>query len=111
MTIAIWSPRRNLVIAITQAPFAIVSTDIPHGYTEGDIVKFYIPESFGMQQANLQQTTILDIPTSTTFTTSMNSTLFDAFVVPVAPTQKAQVVPVGEINSSLDNPFTVLGAI
>lgn len=111
MTIAIWSPRRNLVIAITQAPFAIVTTNIPHGYTDGDIVKFYIPENYGMQQANLFQTTILDIPTPTTFTTSMNSSLFDAFMVPVLAKQKAQVVPIGEINSSLDNPFTVLGAI
>jgi len=111
MTIAVFSPRRNIVTAITQALPAVVTTSIPHGYFVGDIVRFYIPENYGMQQANLVQVEVVNIPTPTTFETDLDSTNFLPFIVPAMPLQLAQVVPVGEITESLNNPMTVTGVI
>lgn len=114
------------ITAITNDTTALITTDIPHQYVTGQIVRIVIPldfggvnnattqmnqYSFGMVQINGKLGTILSIPTTTTFTVDIDTTNFDTFVLPPpivfpfgppAALSYAQVVPVGEINSQFN---------
>jgi hypothetical protein len=110
----IYQPAMRIITAITNAPMAQVTTSFDHLYLTGSIVRLDIPLGFGMQLANQQFGEILSIPTPTTFTMSLDTTLFDAFVLPVGwpatsasavgfpvSAQAAMVVPFAEDNKTL----------
>lgn len=98
------------ILSITQADPMVITTTynglIPqdHNYSSGLIVRLYIPHGFGMEQANQLQG-IVTVINATQFSLPVDSSNFDAFVVP--PDQPgdfltpAQVVPVGEVASLL----------
>ncbi len=98
------------ILSITQDEQALVTTTFDginpgnHQYATGLIVRLLIPNGFGMVQAN-KLYGIVTVVNDTQFTVSIDTTHFDAFVVP--PYQPgffgtpAQVVPVGEVNSIL----------
>lgn len=98
------------ILSITQDENALVTTTFDgvnpgnHNYSTGLIARLYVPDGFGMVQANGLQGTITKI-NDTQFTIDIDTTNFDAFVVPAyqpgAFGTPAQVVPVGEINSIL----------
>lgn len=96
----IYLPAMRIVAAITQSNPAQVTTTFAHDYKDGAIVRLIIPPRYGMQQANQLQGAIL-VTGATTFTMSIDTTLFDAFSQPVGAEQCAQVVPVGELNDTL----------
>lgn len=103
-------PAVRIIATITQSSPAVVATTIPHGYGVGMIVRLKVAPGFGMIQANNLQGTILDV-TDTTFDVDIDTTYFDAFVIPpdqptkdpliVSQAQYAQVVPVGEVNDTI----------
>jgi hypothetical protein len=104
-----YEPKRYVITAITQAANAVVTTSIDHDYNIGGIVRLYIPDGFGMHQADQKAVTIISV-TSDTFTTDLDTRLFEAFSVPVTATQSAQSVPVGEANERLTSAqFNTLG--
>ena len=83
----------------------IFFSSVVHNYQPGIIARFDIPLGFGMQQLNQQVGTILTIPTPTTFTISVDTRNYDPFVLPVSfppAYQDAQIVPTGEINSTIN---------
>lgn len=98
------------ILSITQAENALVTTTYDginpgnHDYSTGLIVRLYVPDGFGMTQANQLQGIVTKV-NDTQFTITIDSTNFDAFVVPDfqpgAFGTPAQVVPVGQINSIL----------
>ena len=98
------------ILSITQAQNALVTTTFDgvnpgnHQYSTGLIARLYIPYGFGMVQANQLSGTVTVI-NDTQFTITIDTTNFDAFVVPAFQPGNfgtpAQVVPVGEINSIL----------
>lgn len=98
------------ILSITQAEEALVTTTFDginpgnHQYGTGLIVRLYIPDGFGMVQANELYGPITVI-NDTQFTIPINTTDFDAFVVPsYNPGQfgtPAQSVPIGEVNEIL----------
>ena len=98
------------ILTITQAQNALVTTTFDginpgnHQYNTGLIVRFYIPDGFGMVQAN-QLYGPITVVNATQFTLPIDTTNFDAFVVPAFQPggfgTPAQVVPTGEINSLL----------
>lgn len=94
----------RLISGITQAIDAVVTTTFDHDYETGDIVRLYIPKGWGMVQANKLQGEII-VESSTTFSITIDSTGFDAFVTPPDPSSfvlsVAHVVPIGEVNSKL----------
>jgi hypothetical protein len=94
-------PASNVVTAITNALNTLVTTQTPHGYSAGFYVRLYIPNGFGMPQANGVQTLIQTVPTPTTFTCDLNSLNFYPFTVPGGAKQSAQVVYIGEVSSLL----------
>lgn len=95
------------VLSITQAFPCTVTTTFDgvnpgaHQYQTGLIVRLYVPNGFGMVQVNELEGPIAVI-NSTQFTIPIDTTGFDAFVIPTyhpgAFGTPAQVVPIGEIN-------------
>jgi hypothetical protein len=98
------------ILTISQADEALITTTFDgttagnHDYSTGLIVRLYIPNGFGMVQANHYVGPITVI-NDTQFTVPLNTTTFDAFVIPARDpggfATPAQVVPVGEVNSIL----------
>jgi hypothetical protein len=98
------------ILTITQADQALITTTFDgttpgnHQYMTGLIVRLVIPNGFGMVQAN-QLSAPITVINDTQFTMPINTTEFDAFVVPSYEPghfgTPAQVVPVGEINEIL----------
>lgn len=98
------------ILSITQAENALVTTTFDginpgnHQYLTGLIVRLYVPYGFGMVQVHQLEGPITVI-NDTQFTIPIDSTNFDAFVVPAfqpgAFGTPAQVVPIGEVNDIL----------
>lgn len=98
------------ILSITQDKNALVTTTFDgvnpgnHNYSTGLIARLYVPDGFGMVQVNELEGPIT-VVNATQFTIPIDTTNFDAFVVP--PYQPgnfgtpAQVVPVGEISDIL----------
>lgn len=79
----VFKPAMREVVAITNAPVALVTTSFAHGYYNGMIVRLLVPEFYGMQEANGQSGSITVVST-TEFTMTLDTSSFDLFVIPVA---------------------------
>lgn len=98
------------ILSITQDENALVTTTFDgvnpgnHNYSTGLIARLYVPDGFGMVQANQLEAIVTKV-NDTQFTIAIDTTTFDPFVVPAyqpgAFGTPAQVVPVGEINNIL----------
>lgn len=95
-----YQPAMRLIASITQANPAVVTTTFAHNYITGEIVRLVIPYTSGMQQINKQTGTII-VTGNTTFSIDIDSSLFDAYVIPVPELNCGQVVPIGEVNELL----------
>lgn len=102
----VFQPSMRIISEITKAFPASVTTTFPHQYLTNTIVRLDIPTGFGMVQANQLFGTIV-VTSPTTFTITIDTTMFDAFVIPsytllpsglVVSEQSAQAVPIGEEN-------------
>lgn len=98
------------ILSISQDENALVTTTFDgvnpgdHQYSTGLIVRLYVPNGFGMVQANQLEGRVTVI-NDTQFTLPIDTTNFDAFVIPNYQPGSfgtpAQVVPVGEVNEIL----------
>ena len=95
-----YQPSMRIISAITNANPTQVTTTFAHQYITGTIVRLDIPIGYGMQQAN-QLTGEITVTGTTTFLININTTYFDAFVVPALQIQFAQVVPIAEDSAIL----------
>jgi hypothetical protein len=102
-------PSSLLVTAITQSAPMIVTVVIGNTTTEantyivGMAVRLFVPKSYGMYQANNLVGTINAINGSN-FTLSLDSSLFDAFVIPSGNVETpASIGPNGSRNLEYDN--------
>lgn len=101
----IFQPAMRIIAGITNSFPALVTTTLDHQYLSGLIVRIRVPRGFGMQQINELTGTIV-VTGATTFDIDINTIDFDVFTFPpVSPlyTTCAQVVPVGELNETLDS--------
>ena len=96
-----FQPSLRVVVAITQTNPAQITTSFDHDYESGLLVSFRIPKRFGMVQMN-NLVGEITVTGPTTFEVAIDATEFDAFALPVAQRQCAQVVPFGSINSTID---------
>lgn len=97
----IFQPAMRIISAISQSNPVSVTTSFNHLYISGNIVRLDIPKVFGMPQMNGVYGPII-VTSPTTFTMPIDSTNYQAFVIPdPAPATSAQVVPFAEINSQL----------
>ena len=96
-----FQPAMRLIQSITKANPALVTTTFDHDYITGEIVRLVIPSEYGMIQAD-QKIGTITVTSSTMFSIDIDTTSYDEFVDPgVSVEQCAQVIPVGEINSTL----------
>lgn len=105
-TIAI--PSSLVITAITQS-FPMVVTCVVNTVTEantyipGMLVRLFVPQSYGMYQANNLTGEILAV-NGLNFTLNLNSSGFDPFVVPPSYGQQpASMAPAGSRNLSFSN--------
>jgi hypothetical protein len=91
----------RIITAITNANPALVTTSFDNSYVTGTVIRIDIPVGFGMRQLN-QQFAPITVINSTQFTIPIDTTNYDAFVVPGGNTQYAQAVPLGELNGQLN---------
>jgi hypothetical protein len=100
----VFQPAMRIVTAITRSFPASVTTSFAHNYKSGLIVRIDIPPGYGMQQINQQVGTIV-VTGTTTFDIDINTTYYDSLTTPTTYREMAQlpqVVPVGEVNSQLN---------
>lgn len=102
-------PSSLLITAITRSYPMVITVEIgdesvaDNTYIAGMCVKFFIPKSYGMQQANGLTGTITAINGSD-FTIDLNSTYFDVFSVPIGNVEKpASISPNGSRNLQYSN--------
>ena len=96
----IYYPGMRIITAITQAFPASVTTSFAHGYNTLLVVRLDVPDGYGMTNVN-QSVGTITVTSSTTFTIDIDTRLFPPFSTPLGATQAAQVVPVGEDNSTV----------
>ena len=97
----VYQPAMRIVSSITNGSPALVTTTFDHQYHTGLIVRLYVPLGYGMTQANQKFGSIV-VTGDTTFTIDLDTTHFDAFIIPVTypnSYQSATVVPIGEDNN------------
>lgn len=88
-----------LITNITQAINASVTVSTTNEYVPGQVVYFSVPFTYGMFQINSLSGEILSVDlTNLIFTVNVNTTLFDAFIVPVSGEQPATLSPSGAHN-------------
>lgn len=94
----IFQPAARLILSITNANPAVVTTTFPHQYKDGTIVRLDIPPADGMQQANQLMGQIV-VLSPTTFSIFIDTTHFQPFAIPAVYTPTvpicALVIPVG----------------
>ncbi len=83
-----------------------VTTTVDHLYQNGLVVRLTVPEQYQAVQFNNLFGQIV-VTGATTFYITLPSFAYDSFVIPVAPLQYAQVVPLAEnvllLNSAVQN--------
>ena len=101
----VYQPAMRIITALTNAYPAAVTTSFDHDYLDNLIVRLKIPEGYGMLKANNLVGTIT-VTGTTTFTIDIDTTYFDTFITPAGSpwyiNSYAQVIPVGEENSYLN---------
>ena len=100
----VFQPAMRLITDITKDNPAQVTTSFPHQYITGTIVRLDIPPADGMPQADGMTGAII-VTGPTTFTIDLDTTYFEPFAIPNNPSPHtavcAQVVPIGEVNETL----------
>ena len=71
--------------SVTQEMDALITTTEDHGFVVGNEVQFQIPPQWGMRQLNGLKGLVLTIPADDQFTVDIDTSTFDAFVVPSPP--------------------------
>jgi len=103
-----FQPAMRTISGITNSYPVIVTTPVNHLYITGTIVRISIPQACGMQQLHNYMGT-LTYASPTTFTLDVDTTHFDAFVIPVGISPHvdicAQVLPIGE------DPYQITAAL
>jgi hypothetical protein len=102
-------PSSLLITAITQSSPMVVTVSVGNPTTEantyivGMAVRLFVPNSYGMYQANNLVGTITAINGSQ-FTLNLNSSQFDAFVIPSGNVEiPASLAPFGSRNLQYNN--------
>lgn len=105
----ILTPSSLLITAITRSSQMIVSVSIGNPTTEANIyivgmaIRLFVPQTYGMYQANNLVGTIVEINASD-FTLNINSSQFDAFVIPTGNVETpASISSFGSRNLQYNN--------
>lgn len=110
----LYKPRVINILSISNSNPAVIVTTLDgispydNGYINGLIARISVPFYFGMQQMN-NQTGVITVISSNSFSIDIDSTNFDPFVIPASgPGQTltaAQVITFGELASMVTGSF------
>ena len=92
-------PNRQEIESITLANPGVVTTTEDHGYLTGLYVRLFMPNGFGMPQVS-NRVFLITVLTSDSFSIPVNTSNFDPFALG-SSSQVPQVIPVGEVSSTL----------
>ena len=107
----IFNPSLSAITAITSvfrslsgSWVAFITTQSPHTFVTGQIIKMLVPLDYGMQEINGAVVNVLGINASfpNMFLIDLDIRSYQPFVVPAAPKQFAQAIPIGEQNLQLN---------
>lgn len=105
----VYMPAVRDILAITNANPAQVTTTFANSYVVGTIIRFVIPNNYGMTLLNGLQCTIIQLVSDTEFLVNVDTTDIDPFVIPTLQPgnnyTSAQIVPIGEVAATLDASF------
>lgn len=103
------------VVDPTRGNVTFIDTQSPHTFVTGQIIKILVPSKmratmtsaaydYGMPEINERIVTVIGINAlfPNRFLIAVDSRQYQPFVLPAAPTQFAQAIPVGEVNSKLN---------
>ena len=99
----VYQPAMRIISTISNSNPAVVTTTFAHQYRSGLIVRLIIPTGFGQAELNEFHGAI-EVLSSTTFSIDINTQFIAPWSAPdeyPANAQYAQVVPIGEVNSSV----------
>lgn len=99
-TFPVFQPAMRIITNVTNGFPAIVTTSFAHQYDTGLIIRLILPPGYGMDQVSQKFGEIVVID-DTNFSISIDTTYFQPFVTPSSPSQFAQAIPTGEINSTV----------
>jgi len=107
---SIFQPFSSVIVSITRASPAVVTTLVPHQLINGTIVRLTISPNCGMPQINGQTATITVID-ATSLSVPIDTRTYQPFVIPEDPDNPgfpypnqqpcSFVIPIGEITSQL----------
>lgn len=108
----IFQPAMRIIEDIKRYPSDLtktqITTTIVNQYFTGDIVRIVIPKEYSMQQLNgvlmpIEVITegLLEAEVGRVFIIDIDIRGFDSFSIPVTPKQYPQVIPIGEVTSTL----------
>ena len=103
----IFTPSSLVITAITQTIQGVITCVVnsqteANIYIPGMLVRLFVPSSYGMIQANNVTCRIVSV-SGLNFTVNLNTSLFDAFVIPSAGIQPASMAPAGSQNLDFNN--------
>lgn len=87
-------PKRRLIVDVSRAVNAVVTTSEDHGYETGLDVRLIIPLAYGMELQFVS--TLIEVTSSTQFITTVDTRSQEPFITPTFPPSftNAQVVPI-----------------
>ena len=97
-----YQPSRFVISGITMGQTTTVTTSIDHNYVVSQQVKLLIPTGDGATKLNGAFGYVLSVPTTTSVEVSIDSVGVNTFVA-ANPTQDAQIIAIGDINSGPTN--------
>lgn len=97
-----YQPRFWFISTITRGIQTIVTTTADQDFVVGQLVRFIIPQPFGIRQLNQQQGYVVEILSVTQVVVDIDSRFMDAFTSSSFPTQP-QIIPIGDIGNGQVN--------
>jgi len=97
-----YKPNFFFISAITLGQQTIVTTSVNNNFVIGQQVRLIIPPTFGTRQLNEKSAIVIALPASNQVTLDISSVGMDAFVNS-SSTTKAQILPIGDVNSGQIN--------
>lgn len=99
-----YMPSRFEIAGVTLGQTTVVTTSAPHNYVIGQEIRLIIPPTFGCRQLNQKKGFVLTIPTTASVEVTIDSSRdVDAYVASSDPTEDAQIVPIGDVNTGYIN--------
>jgi|SRR5690606_39343153 len=95
-------PKRHRIIDVSNEQFAMVTTQLANGYELDQIVRLIVPPAYGMS-LNYVQAKIIEILSTTSFKTDIDTRNNKIFVEPTFPPAytEAQVVPISGVENNI----------